>query len=342
MGTLGPDKIEMLNAFSNCFVSYPLVNTIFNDFDDLRTNRSFQSDSQCMLLTGDTGVGKSHLINEYLRRTLSSKNYGREEIPVLACRISSGKGFNATLIDMLISLDVFGYYQKNKRGCATNLRKKLVNNLIKAKVELLIIYEFQELIEYKTDSERQDIANGLKYISEEAKIPIVLVGMPWAEEIAKEPQWSSRLVRRRKLEYFSLKKNKGLFRDYLKDLSEFLPFEQKPSLDAPEFLIPLFAASKGENRRLSHLLIEALKIALKQNSNTFEIKHAREAYDLIFKNANDYSNIYSNPFTLPPEKVLISEIVQPTRYNVKASVLEEKVIPQEFSTPVTLTQLLTK
>lgn len=231
MKMLSPHQIEQLQRFSDCFVMHPLVKDIFNDFDELRLNRLFQSDQQCMLLTGDTGVGKSHLVNHYKKSVLASQNYGRESMPVLVSRISSGKGLDATLTQMLADLDHFGSYQRRKRGYATDLRKKLVENLTKAQVELLIINEFQELIEFKTGLERQDIANGLKYISEEAKIPIVLVGMPWAEQIADEPQWSSRLVRRRKLEYFSLQKDIKFFRQYLMSLAKFMPFDNPPKLE---------------------------------------------------------------------------------------------------------------
>lgn len=343
MNILGPDHIEQLNKFSDCFVTYPLVKNIFNDFDELRFNRKFQSDPQCMLLTGDTGVGKNHLINEYRKRTLSSQNYGREAMPVLVSRISSDRGFDATLTEMITALDHFGRYQKIKRGCIPNLRKKIVDNLIRAQVELLIINEFQELIEFKTGKERQDIANGLKYISEEAKIPIVLVGMPWAEQIAEEPQWSSRLVRRRKLEYFSFQKDSKLFCQYLRMLAKNLPFEHPPKLEKTNFAIPIFAACRGENRSLSHLLIEALKIALRKGSKTLEIEHASEAYDLLYNyNKEKGSDVLTNPFAVPLEQVLISEVVKPSRYNANAMNPDDRIILREFSEPKTLAQLLSR
>ncbi|WP_041412843.1 TniB family NTP-binding protein [Shewanella sp. ANA-3] len=336
---LSPHQIEQLQRFSDCFVMHPLVKDIFNDFDELRLNRLFQSDQQCMLLTGDTGVGKSHLVNHYKKSVLASQNYGRESMPVLVSRISSGKGLDATLTQMLADLDHFGSYQRRKRGYATDLRKKLVENLTKAQVELLIINEFQELIEFKTGLERQDIANGLKYISEEAKIPIVLVGMPWAEQIADEPQWSSRLVRRRKLEYFSLQKDIKFFRQYLMSLAKFMPFDNPPKLEDKNFAIPLFAACKGENRLLKHLLIESLKIALRKDVKNLDIEHVSDAYDLIFQNENRPS---SNPFRLSLDNILISEVVKPSRYNPNAISSEDMLVAREFSTPKTLAQLLTK
>jgi hypothetical protein len=341
MKNLSSAQIEQLQIFSDCIVLHPQIKTIFNDFDELRVNRNLQSDQQCMLLTGDTGVGKSHLINHYKKRTLASQNYGRESMPVLVSRISSGKGLDATLTQMLMDLELFASHQRKSRGYATDLRKKLVDNLIRANVELIIINEFQELIEFKTIQKRQLIANALKYISEEAKVPIVLVGMPWAEQIAEEPQWSSRLVRRRKLEYFSLKNDRKYFLEYLGGLAKHMPFSEPPKLESLQFSIPLFAASRGENRILKHLLLEALKIALSNNSDTLNCEHLSEAYSQIFNiDVKDKESL--NPFKQPVLEIGISEVIKPSRYISNAVSPEDMLVSREFSESKTLAQLLCK
>lgn len=109
-------------------------------------------------------------------------------------------------------------------------------------------------------------------------MPIVLVGMPWAAKIAEEPQWASRLVRKRKLEYFSLKNDSKYFRQYLMGLAKKMPFDVPPKLESKNTTIALFAACRGENRALKHLLLEALKLALSCNEY-LENKHFITAYD---------------------------------------------------------------
>lgn len=341
MNTLTAHQIEQLGRFNDCFVMHPQAQTIFNDFDDLRLNRNFQSDQQCMLLTGDTGVGKSHLINNYKKRVLASQTYSRTSMPVLVTRISSHKGLDATLRQMLTDLESFGSQQRKGKNYKIDLKTQLVKNLVRANVELLIFNEFQELIEFKTPKERQTIANELKFISEEARVPIVLVGMPWTEQITEEPQWSSRLIRRRKLEYFSLQKDSKYYRQYLMGLAKYMPFDSPPKLEGKELSIPLFSACKGENRTLKHLLTEALKIALLDGANTLEVKHLSKAYEHLFscleaKEASD------NPFSQSLDKIRISEIIKPSRYNANAMSPEDMLIPREFSEPLTLAQLLSK
>lgn len=343
MSTLTALQMELLRRFNDCFVMHPQARTIFNDFDDLRLNRNFQSDQQCMLLTGDTGVGKSHLINNYKKRVLASQIYSRTSMPVLVTRISSHKGLDATLRQMLADLESFGSQQRKGPNYKVDLKTQLVKNLIRANVELLIFNEFQELIEFKTPKERQTIANELKYISEEARVPIILVGMPWTEQIAEEQQWSSRLIRRRKLEYFSLKKDIKYYRQYLMGLAKHMPFDEPPKLEDKHIAIPLFAACRGENRALSHLLSETLKLVMVNGDQSLDIKHLAQTYKKLYEGQNNETYpVFFNPFLEPLDKVLISEVVKPSRYNSNAMTPEDMLIAREFSEPSTLTQLLSK
>lgn len=329
MNALTELQIEQLRNFSDCIVMHPQIKTIFNDFDELRLNRKFQSDQQCMLLIGDTGIGKSHTINHYKKRVLATQNYSRNTIPVLVSRISRGKGLDATLIQMLADLELFGSSQMKKRGYKTELTKKLVESLIKAQVELLIINEFQELIEFKSVQERQKIANGLKFISEEARVPIVLVGMPWAAKIAEEPQWSSRLVRKRKLEYFSLKNDSKYFRQYLMGLAKKMPFDEPPKLESRHTATALFAACRGENRSLKHLLSEALKLALSCNEY-LENKHFITAYDK-FDFFNDKESLeLKNPFEQDVKDIEIYEVIKSSSYNPNTSDPENALLGRGF------------
>lgn len=125
MNALTELQIGQLRNFSDCIVMHSQIKTIFNDFDELRLNRIFQSDQQCMLLIGDTGVGKSHTINHYKKRVLATQNYSRNTMPVLISRISRGKGLDATLIQMLADLELFGRVKFKSEATKQTLLKSL-------------------------------------------------------------------------------------------------------------------------------------------------------------------------------------------------------------------------
>ncbi|MFT5756894.1 MAG: GTPase SAR1 family protein [Alteromonadaceae bacterium] len=328
MRALTLSESEQLKNFSECLVEHPQVKEIYQDFDDLRQNRTFQSDQQCMLLIGDTGVGKSHLINHYKKRSLATLNTNNQKVPVLVSRISSSRGLSSTLIQILTDLELFGAKYRGTKGHDNDLIKKVVDNLVRADVELLIINEFQELIEFKSTKERQVIANALKFVSEEAKVPIVLVGMPSSEQIAEEPQWSSRLIRRRNLEYFSLKNKRKYYLQYLMGLAKKMPFELTPKLEEPHLSIAIFSACRGENRALKHLLLEAIKMSFVKGKIELDKECFKDAYYAIYG-----KNKKNNPFIQEMNEIEISEVVESSRYNSNAMSQDDMLIPRVFSKP---------
>ncbi|GGP71946.1 hypothetical protein GCM10009347_40980 [Shewanella algicola] len=224
------DIMATVTKFSQCYIEHAQVKDIMGELDSLRAQRFLSKDQQCILITGEAGTGKSALIDRYKGKALASQLCGRQ-MPILVTRISAKRDLGSTLVQMLHDLDLFGTSQYKRRGFATNLEQKLVNALKRTKVELIIINEFQEILEYKSKQERQAIGNSLKYISEEAQVPIAFVGMPWAEQICEDPQWESRLIRRRKLIHFHYidKVKRGYYLSYIKGLAERMPLEFTPN-----------------------------------------------------------------------------------------------------------------
>ncbi|WP_259400154.1 TniB family NTP-binding protein [Pseudoalteromonas sp. SG41-5] len=185
---------EKLNEFRDVFIEYPIISTVFNDFDRLRLGKGLTGEKPCMLLNGDTGTGKTALIKQYKERHLPQFINGVMNHPVLVSRIPSNPTLESTLAELLKDLGQVGSTKRKLRVNGTRLTTSLIENLKTCGTELIIIDEFQELIEHNQGKKRREIANRLKYINDEAGVSIVLVGMPWAEKIADEPQWSSRLL----------------------------------------------------------------------------------------------------------------------------------------------------
>ena len=198
---------EKLNEFRDVFIEYPIISTVFNDFDRLRLGKGLAGEKPCMLLNGDTGTGKTALIKQYKERHLPHFINGVMNHPVLVSRIPSNPTLESTLAELLKDLGQIGSTERKLRINGTRLTTSLIKCLKTCGTELIIIDEFQELIEHNQGKKRREIANRLKYINDEAGVSIVLVGMPWAEKIADEPQWSSRLLVRRQLPYFKISEN---------------------------------------------------------------------------------------------------------------------------------------
>lgn len=140
-----------------------------------------------MLLTGDTGSGKLHLIDYYSKCFPSQQRRNVVTKRLLVSRIPSKLTLEQTITQLLTDLGQFSTEYRQGRSNELALTESLVKCLKICETELIIINEFQEMIEFKSLQDRQLIANRLKFISEETSIPIVLVGIPWATTIADEP-----------------------------------------------------------------------------------------------------------------------------------------------------------
>ncbi|MDI3326528.1 TniB family NTP-binding protein [Pontibacterium granulatum] len=332
---LSAEQLADLSAFKSCFVERPIITQILSDFDRLRTYRELGGDQQCMLLTGDTGSGKSHLINYYKERFHKHQIGNVLTCPILVSRIPSRLDLEQTMIQLLYDLGQFGSDYRKRRSNDIGLTESLVALLKQCQTELIIINEFQELIEFKNAKSRQAIANRFKYISEEACVPIVFVGMPWAECITEEPQWASRLIFRRQLPYFKLSEDLEEFVRFLKGLALRMPFEVTPRIEDKRIVFPLFYVSRGEIRKLKHLLNEAVAIALELRAETLLPEHLFCAFSLFYPGEQ-------NPFGQDPSKLKFSEVKCYSTYNANAVAEAEALVATRFTEGMSLTQLLKK
>lgn len=335
---LSLDTIERFEAYKKTFVKTSVVKAVLADFDRLRYNKTFGGEQQCMLLTGDTGAGKSELIKYYKAQYNDNVNRGFVECPVLLSNIISSRSLDAMIKQLLYDFDVFGAEKLKRSQNAISDISLLIKNLRKAKTQLIIIDNFQVLVERKTSKNLNDIANTLKYINEEAGVAIVLVGMPWAECIANEPGWSSRLVTRKLIPYFKLSSQEEFdtFLIVLIKLGLKMPFTKpvKRAFFSPKITYQLIVACKGCFRTLRHILDEAVKIALFEKAETLAAEHLSKAYSLI--------SSQENPFEQSPDSIKALEVAEYSQYKYDVDSGDEVISKTEFIDSIPFSQLLVK
>lgn len=326
---------DKLRSFIECYVETPLLRSIQEDFDRLRFNKQFAGEPQCMLLTGDTGTGKSSLIRHYMSKSPEQIGRGFIRKQLLISRIPSKPTLESTMVELLKDLGQWGSEYRRNKSTAESLTESLIKCMKRCETELIVIDEFQELIENKTREKRNQIANRLKYISETAKVPIVLAGMPWAAKIAEEPQWASRLLVRRSIPYFKLSEDPESFVRFVMGLAKRMPFATEPKLEAKHTIYALFASCHGSIRALKHLLDESVKQALAVHSETLLHEHIAVAFALFHPGQ-------SNPFLQPIHEIKACEVKQYSRYEIDAVGKEEVLSPLQFTDKIPISQLLKK
>lgn len=330
-------KKAKLDQFKSIFIEYPLVTTIVNDFNKLRLDHGIAGEKPCMMISGDTGSGKSALIEHYYESNPPYFSEGRRKVPVLLSRIPSNPSIESTLKQLLNDLGQFGAKSKKRlrHGNELALAENLVEQLKLSGTEIIIIDEFQELVENNLGKKRRDIANQFKYINDRAGISIVLVGMPWIEKIADEPQWSSRIFIRRFIPYFKLSEDPKLFIRLLMGLANRMPFTEKPDFAKEEIVLALFAISNGCFRKLKDFVDWALKEALIKNSNKFNKQH------LISTFSDKYPEL-PNVFEMEVHEIEGCEVEQYSQYKPEGLQDDDPYIKTKFGKKVPLVKLLKK
>ncbi|MBY6186787.1 TniB family NTP-binding protein [Marinobacter hydrocarbonoclasticus] len=335
MSPLSEEQTQRLEAFKNCFVEQPIVTQIFADFDRLRFNHQLGGSQQCMLVTGDTGVGKTELTRHYLKRVVQTQNGGYAHKPVLLSRISSNASLESTLIELHKDLGQAFAARRQGKSKEQSLTESLVRLLFKCRTELIILDEFHELLEFQSNAARAVIANRLKFISEKAGIPIVLVGMPWAAKIAEEPQWGRRLINRRAIPYFKLSAEPKHYLQFLMGLATRMPFEIPPKLEERHTAYALFAACRGRISVLKEILYEAAKLPLMERANTLTVEHLAQTFRMWWPDV-------ANPFELGVDEIQASEALEYSYYDFEAPKGTNPIIETTFTQLISISQLLSK
>ncbi|EAS64056.1 TniB family NTP-binding protein [Photobacterium angustum] len=333
MRRLSKQQEQALREYIGVFIESPIATTIMDDFERLRYNKHLGGEQQCMLLTGDTGSGKSRLIQEYKQRLCSDSN--ESSFSLLVSRIPSKPSLPSTIIQLLKDMGHFGSTYRKGISNDQSLTESLIRCLRSKNTELIIINEFQELVEFKSGKALNEIANRLKYISEEAQVPIVLVGMPWAKKITTEPQWASRLLIQRELEYFKLSDKPEYFIRFVKGLILRMPLEPSEKLFNKAVILSLFSVSQGQIRKLKHFLDEALKLAMLEEQSEITPHSFSKIFSMWYPNQ-------TNPFKQKAEEIIGQEVKSYSYYDSGADNEFEAIIPTQYTDKLTLSQIIKK
>lgn len=321
---------EQLKAFYDSYVVSPYLERLIADMDWIRTRGQSGASTPSMIIMGDSGTGKSALLTHYVNQHLSN---GSQRVLLTRVR--------PTLVETL-------QWMNNKLGGGRNSRAKasdygltdvVIRKLKQSSIELIVVDECQELIQNRRQKERQDVNDRLKFISEESNIPIIWVGLPCAEHLLADSQWESRAKIVHQLHYFKLSDKTGRerFIDILERITATLPVPPVEPLSDPNFGFPLFAASRGEMRSIKELIGAALMEAMDERHDSISLEHFAKAWNRFNREVK-----VNNPFELPLDELLVSEIETDTRFELNAEM--DALVQQDrvFSTAIPLGLLLSK
>lgn len=228
--------------------------------DKVRTERDALSEPTCVLITGETGVGKSTFLRRYTEQNPARREAGCLVQPVIYQELQSKMTILGAAKALLWSLED----PTRGTGGLADLTYRVRHQIEAQRVEAVLLDEFQHVVE-TGDITVNKVADWFKQVAKAANVPFVLAGMPTAARVVQtHAQFAGITPYRYTLDQFdwSAQKGRSAFREFLARVDSKLPFDGVAGLADKENAEALFHATGGRLRPLMRLIKQAALHAL--------------------------------------------------------------------------------
>lgn len=259
--------------------------------DKVRTARSLSPEPRCILITGDTGAGKSSFLRQYVGRS------------------PSGRDASGCLVQPLVHVELDSFV--TVLGAAKLLLRQLqdpsngagklddlthrIRTLTKAQaVEAILFDEFQHIVDTGSKTVNK-VGDWIKQLAKSANIPFIMAGMPTAARIIDgNSQFAGITPYRHTLGMLNFEKDgeRRTFRKFVAQVDEKLPFDRVAGLGDPAIAQALFHATGGNLRTLMHLIREAAGHAIDRDGAAIGLPDLEYGFEQI----EVMSPLEANPF----------------------------------------------
>lgn len=299
-----PETLERLKKLNSIYVAHPKAKEILNEIEKCHHSKVYAKEPRCMALTGETGSGKTTLIEQYMLQHPPSETAKSTSIPIFKSVIQPNTSITDFIITVLKSLissvtniredDVNDEFLK---GRLPTLRKRLYRYILEANVKIVILDEFQHLISSTDDKVLNAIADTIKTLIIEAKVPVILVGTTVANQVfLANKEMTRRISNRITLGPFSISNEQEMktFRKFLASVDKLLPFNTYSDLATVEMSYRFFAASNGYIDDVMRIIVDAGYLAIEEGSENIKIEHFTNAFE---SNSGQNHTAIGNPFS---------------------------------------------
>lgn len=275
-------------------INHPKYIEILNEIEEIHyfSKGSVKPDS--LFLSGEAGVGKSTLLEEYTDRFPREVVDNSTVLPILYTSVPVGATPKSVASQLLYSLGDPAY----EKGTEISMTSRLLHFVKRCKVEMIIIDEIQHLLDRDTKHVLNKASDWVKSFCDNAGVPIILCGYPESKKIFKfNPQLDRRFLTKVSFDrfHYSTKEEQVEFRAFLKNIDDRLPFVEKSKLAKKQLAEKLYYASNGIPSHINKILYEATALAAKSGNDSIDENHLYEAFLKIDISTRPF---VSNPFTL--------------------------------------------
>ncbi len=268
-------KIAQVNQI---YVVYPRHQKILELIEKCQRYSKFSAEPECLFIKGRTSAGKTTISTAHSMRHPPLQNKGRRIIPVLSSTISAPATVKGVVTDLL---DAAGDPLAD-RGVTASQTLRLRKYLDDCEVEMIILDELQHFIDRDSQIVLKTMSDWLKNLINTTKRPIILIGLPEAEEVLNaNEQLSRRFAHRVELLPFQFETEKQIaeFFTFMKLLEEMLPLSEASNLASSNLAPRIYFASDGYVGYAMKLIRQAAIAAIEKGLEKLDLELLSEAYD---------------------------------------------------------------
>jgi len=238
------------------FVYYPKAQACIEELSYLmwqQTNRSFPSDLDQFSIIGESGVGKSSIIREFiqLHPTIHFKDH--ETYPVAYCILKNSITGLGGLYTALLSAFNHPFANPGINKCQqiklSEMEDALISTLKRARTKLFFIDEFQHAI----GRHQQSLIDQIKRTMLVSQVPFIPIGTPEVENILN---LDLQLADRCPIKEYSRLDNWAYneeFQSFLEGYEKFLPFPEPSGMASEEVASIIFQKVKFTHAKETNL-----------------------------------------------------------------------------------------
>ncbi len=278
------------------YIRYPRLVDIMNKISHCHEYSKHSIEPVCLFIKGPSGTGKSSMYEQFEQKYPRRQTEDGAIVPVLA----AGIPIPATIKNLATRLLKKLGDPAADKGTTYNQTLRL-NQLVKdCRVELIILDEFQHFIDRDSDKVMQTISDWLKTLINDTRLPMVVIGMPHADEVLDaNAQLRRRFSARVELKPFSWKisEHRLEFRAFLKVLDENLPLIERSNLADEALAFRFYCASKGIIGYVMKIARRATGLALQESRERLTLDLLKRAYeDEVVEESVNNGSANRNPF----------------------------------------------
>lgn len=289
-------RASVVRAIRRCFARFPHVESTLSDLERLYEYSCDGEEPEHILVIGESGVGKSTLLQHYANRHPKIEHEEYTEVPVLYAKVPPSCSIR-DLAQCLLQALGSPFWDKGDKGQLTDQLVTLIKN---CRVRLVILDEVNHLVERGGEKTHHNIADWIKTLSERVNIPFVLSGIPRSERLLHtNDQLRGRFREVISIERLSFRdaQSRRLVKRALLAFETLLGSLPRIPLSEEKMAQSIVYATDGRLREIRRLLVRAVELAFaKAEPKLTETELSNAFTSVIFRNAPGARNPFSKDF----------------------------------------------